>query len=76
MVRSGGWQTDWAAPPVPKTLPKQGFSDILWLRAGTARIGHNGFPGQLLRPFLGKRLGEEGCSGSPSQMLGAAGVKG
>jgi hypothetical protein len=41
-----------AAHPVPKTLPKPGFSGIIWLPTGTARIGHNGFSGQPLREKL------------------------
>jgi len=35
----GCWQPTEAAHPVPKTLQKQGASEIIWFQAGTIRIG-------------------------------------
>jgi len=43
------WQLTEDGHSVAKTLPKQGVSDILWLQAGSARIGENGLSGQPLR---------------------------
>jgi len=47
-IKGVGQPTE-GAHPVPTTLPKQGFSEIIWLQAETARIRHNEFSGQPLR---------------------------
>jgi hypothetical protein len=39
MAKSGCWQPTEAPHPVPKTLQKQGVSEIIGFQAGTVRIG-------------------------------------
>ena len=47
IAESGCGQPTEAAHPAAKSLQKHEFSEIIWLQPGTARIGQNGFSGQL-----------------------------